>query len=231
MSTTNKIGKIHPTSPKCELDGTVKSSDRRRRHSNGGSSFSSPRTPTNNNNNNNSSTSIRSPKTESSRKQIFHGIDEKGGSGSSSVISPRAPLVSRAASYADGDSKSVSRARSGSFSFRPTPISSPSSPSPLTPSLRKSLVRKTRRVKHVTFRSPLTEYEPSNRDISPIPGESEYSESGSLLLDEDLKRRQEFRKRRREERLQRQGSSSTSLTDPHHSHTIHCCGTSSCTLS
>jgi len=176
--------------------------ERRRKNSNG--SISSPRTVSYNNNNNQNNNnnsyhnnSIRgAPKSGTSSRQTFHGVGEHGG-GNNNVASPRPPMISRARSYAEGDS--TSRTRSGSFSFRSNIGGSPASPA-----LRRTSVRMTRRVKHVTFRNPLEEYEPSgNQD--PSLADNDHSVMSSQQLDEELKKRQVVRKKRRQNRLDLKG--------------------------
>jgi len=208
---SSKNGKIYPST-----DEILKPTERRRKNSNTAIAQASPRNSSNNNNNNNSynsSNNNRPPiNRTSSRQNSFQGLhtspsvtnskhmNNGGGGDGSNAASPRAPPpLSRARSFADGETRS----RSNSLTAR----------SPASSSLRKNNSFRTRRIKRVTFRNPLTEYEPvggsgGNDDFTPT--DNEYSSSSSpLLLDDDLKRRQDTRKKRRQERLERSSSSYT----------------------
>jgi hypothetical protein len=191
MSTKSKVKPVNNLN---ELDEKIKAAEKKRKNSN--SSFSSPRTENSN----------KPPKPRRNSKQnngkdypeSFHSITGGGSNHASPrehTNTPPAPLT-RARSLS-GDTSSRSRSNSLTSSLR-----------------RNSSIRRNSsfrgKKKHVTFRNPLTDYEPDwshllDEDATPATTNeyAEYSFVTTMRLDEDLKQRQELRKKRQKERLEK----------------------------
>lgn len=192
-------GKIKPINNINELDEKIKAAEKKRKNSSG--SYSSPRTE-----NSNKPPIAKPPRKNSKQNNVVAGKEHTehsiSGGGSNHVsprdaaYSPPAPLT-RARSLS-GD-HTLTRSRSNSLS------SSQRRPS----SFRRNASFRSKK-KHVTFRNPITEYEPDwahllDEDATPATTTefAEYSFVTTLRLDDDLKRRQEQRKSRQKERLEK----------------------------
>jgi hypothetical protein len=178
---SGKSSKVYPSN---DLDEMIKPAERRRRNSNG--SAASPR----------QENSSKPPIVKMGRQNSFTGLPNKdrenntprGGSNNNSAHASPRP----ARSYAEGES--LTRTRSNSISVKADPKAT---------SLRRNNSFKFRK-KRVTFRNPLTEFEPGwgyfgDADNTPSTADADLSTT-LMQLDEDLRRRQENRRKRREER-------------------------------
>lgn len=174
---SSKSNKVLPTSSN-DLNESVKATERRRKNSTG--SFSSP-------------TTENSGRPSLGKKQSsFNGTSSSGKErdNSSKGGGPSPAPLSRARSFAEGESGN--RSRSNSISLR----------DPRLGLLRRNSSFKSKK-KKVTFRNPLTDCEPGyfgDNESTPTTGEVDLS--GAPLLDDDLKRRQDVRRRRRQERYE-----------------------------
>lgn len=188
---SSKSNKIYPSN---DIDDPIKPAERRRKNSNG--SAASPRTE---------SSSRPSIVKMGGKQNSFTGLSgnkdrenntPRGGGGSnnsSSHASPRIPPpLTRARTYAEGES--LHRSRSNSISMKGDGK---------LPSLRRNSSFKFRK-KRVTFRSPLTEFEPGwgyagDADNTPTTADADVSLSNTMAqLEDDLRRRQENRRKRRD---------------------------------